>query len=110
MRTSTAIAPAAARRTKSAAIASTSASSTDFSQSEYAPWSARKASMQASEAAPSAAAIANASSASARGDTECDTGRHAARGDRTGPLHGVQPVGAASRTSFTRYAALEAAQ
>ena len=49
--------------------------------------------MQASEAAPSAAAIAKASSASPAATPSAHTGRHAARGDRTGPLHGVQPVG-----------------
>ena len=93
MRTSTAIAPAAARSTNNAAIARTSMSPTDFSQTEYAPWSARKASMQASEAAPSAAVDREGEQRQRRGDAERDAGRHATGGDRTGLLHGMQPVG-----------------
>ena len=64
MRTSTASAPALARTTNSAAITSTSISTTCLSPAEYATWSARKPAMNAIDHGPRYAARPKAATAS----------------------------------------------
>ena len=110
MWTSTASAPALARSTNSAAITSTSMSTTCLSPAEYAAWSARKLAMNATDQGPRYATRPNARHARTTASAIASRVGSSPLAIGRSRFTGCSRSWGASRTSFARYAALEAAQ